>query len=226
MALSPDPRKRQRQLGNLVPGARTAPPGNRRAVRHGGYATVAAERMEAKVAEVYAAVASDAPLRDVDGGLPAADAAAVHLLAEALCRLEDVSANVRDRGLLDDAGNVRPVVELEGRLRREVADHLDSLGMTPRSRARLGLDVARGFDLAEAWAASALDVPEESESEDRPHDECGDRAVPSVQSEQGDHGREPGDENDGEGHERESRSLLGRHLPDLDSTDSHGGHDA
>jgi hypothetical protein len=150
--LSRDPEKRATQLRNLVPGARTAEVGNRRAVRHGGYAAVAAERMEAKVAEVYAALAEDAPLRDVDGGLPAADSAAVRLLAEALCRLEDVSANVRDRGLLDAAGAVRPVVELEAKLRREVGDHLDALGMTPRSRARLGLDVARGFDLAAEWA--------------------------------------------------------------------------
>ena len=27
-----------------------------------------------------------------------------------------------------------------------------ALGMTPRSRVRLGLDVARGFDLAQHWA--------------------------------------------------------------------------
>jgi hypothetical protein len=47
---------------------------------------------------------------------------------------------------------VRPAVELEGRLRREVADYLDAMGMSPRSRARLGLDVGRGFDLAQHWA--------------------------------------------------------------------------
>jgi hypothetical protein len=29
---------------------------------------------------------------------------------------------------------------------------LDALGMTPRSRAKLGLDVQRGFDLAKHWA--------------------------------------------------------------------------
>lgn len=62
MPLSPDPRKRDRQLANLVPGARTAPPGNRRAVAHGGYAAVARERLDARVAQVYDALAADAPL--------------------------------------------------------------------------------------------------------------------------------------------------------------------
>lgn len=55
-------------------------------------------------------------------------------------------------GLLDAKGNVRPAVELEGRLRREVADYLDALGMTPRQSSQLGVDVQRGFDLARHWA--------------------------------------------------------------------------
>jgi len=64
-----------------------------------------------------------------------------------------VTANVRDHGVFEaKTGAVRPAVELEGRLRREAADYLDALGCTPRSRARLGLDVARGFDLAQHWA--------------------------------------------------------------------------
>lgn len=139
-------------LANL----RNAPPpavGNQRARRHGGYAAVASKRMEAKVREVFDALAADAPLRDQVGELPAADGALVTLAAECLCRLEDVSANVRDHGIFEAKGGaVRPAVELEGRLRREAADYLDALGCTPRSRARLGLDVARGFDLAEHWA--------------------------------------------------------------------------
>lgn len=85
---------------------------------------------------MFEAVAADAPLRDDAGELPAADHVQVRLLAECLCRLEDVS---------------RSLIELEGRLRREAADHLRELGMTPASRAKLGLDVARGFDLAKHW---------------------------------------------------------------------------
>src|SRR4051812_10862035 len=87
--LSKDPAKRAAQLGNL--GLTSAEPGNRRAVTHGAYARVAAERLDAKVFEVFDALAEDAPLRDRDGALPAADTVAVRMLAEALCRLEDVS---------------------------------------------------------------------------------------------------------------------------------------
>jgi hypothetical protein len=149
-----DPAKRAAQLANL----RTEPPtgpGHGRPAVHGGYASVASDRLDAKVREVFDALAVDAPLRDRDGSLPAADTVAVRMLAEALCRLEDVSAHIRDFGALDQkTGAVRPVVDLESRLRREVADWLDSLGMTPRSRARLGLDVVRAsaaFDLAAHW---------------------------------------------------------------------------
>lgn len=102
MGLSSDPRQRRRKLANFVPGARTVPPGNRRAARHGGYATIAVERLEAKIHEVHEALAAGAPLRDADGELRAADSAVVRLFADSLCHL------------------------------------------TPRSRARLGLDLPRG----------------------------------------------------------------------------------
>lgn len=143
MPLSRDPDKRSRQLANLR-SAPAAPSGNRRALRHGGYARIAAERLDEKVAEVFDALVADAPLRDADGGLPEVDHAAVHLAAEALCRLEDVRADVALRGVVDQrTGGVRPVVELERRLRLEALDYLEALGMTPRSRSRLGLELMR-----------------------------------------------------------------------------------
>lgn len=141
MGLSGDPEARSRQLANLRR-APAAPVGNRRALRHGGYAMVARARLEAKALQVYDALAADAPLRSLDGGLPAHDAAMVRLLADALCRLEDVSANLRDYGLFDqDTDELRSAVDLERRLRQEAADYLDALGMTPRSRARIGLEL-------------------------------------------------------------------------------------
>jgi len=157
---SRDPAKRAKQMANLRP-APPAPAGNALARRHGGYAAVARERLEEKVLEVFDALAVDAPLRDPDGGLPAADVAQVRLLAEALCRLDTVSADVSAFGLLEQngkrRGQVRPAAELEGRLRREAADYLDALGLTPKSRARLGLDLQRGFDLAQHWAGEEGD---------------------------------------------------------------------
>ena len=120
----------------------------------------AAGRLEAKQAEIAAALGDDAPLRDAAGELPRHDAVAVVLLAKALCRLEDVERYLVERGLFDDKGEQRPAVGLEHQLRREIADGLDSLGMTPRSRAKLGLDVARaaGFDVAQHWAGEGDDA--------------------------------------------------------------------
>jgi len=94
-------------------------------------------------------------LRGEDGGLPAHDGVVVRLAAAALCRLEDVEAHLRDRGLLDADGNVRPAVDLERRLRVEALGYLAELGMTPTSRARLGLDLSRGATLAELMAEDA-----------------------------------------------------------------------
>jgi hypothetical protein len=154
MPLSSDPRRRRRQLANLKRGENPAAAGNRHHVTHGGYAAVVAERLETKQREVFDALAADAPLRDHDGELPRHDTVAVTMLAKALCRLEDVETHLTQRGLLDDDGNQRPAVDLERRLRAEIGDWVDALGMTPRSRAKLGLDVARatGFDLAQHWA--------------------------------------------------------------------------
>ena len=154
---SSDPRKRERQLANLRPGP-PAPAGNALARRHGGYAAIARERLEEKVLEVADALGSDLPLRDAAGGVPRADAVAVRLLSESLCRLDDVSAHLRDFGLFDQAtGEPRPALDLERRLRAETLDLAESLGLTPRSRAKLGLDLQRGFDLAQHWAGEEAD---------------------------------------------------------------------
>lgn len=158
MPLSNRPAARERQLANLNPRPPAPPPGNQRARKHGGYAQVAEARLDDKAREVYVALAADAPVRDAAGELPAADAVAVRLLAECLCRLDDVAANVRQFGIFDqDSGEVRPVVELERRLRGEARDHAADLGMTPAGRAKLGLDLARTESLAATWARQAAE---------------------------------------------------------------------
>ncbi len=153
MPLSSRPGARARQLANLNRGGNPAPLGNQRHRSHGGYARVARPQLEAKEREVFDALAEDAPLRDVDGGLPRPDALVVTLLAKALCRLEGVEAYTRLYGSVEfKTGNVRPAAELERRLRAEALDYAEALGMTPRSRARLGLDLARTTDLAIAMS--------------------------------------------------------------------------
>ena len=101
---------------------------------------------------MFSALSAEAPLRDARGELPRHDAAQVTLLAEVLCRLDSINSYLEARGYLDDKGNVRPAAELAGRMRREASDYLDALGMTPKSRAKLGLDLARTTDLATAMS--------------------------------------------------------------------------
>jgi len=62
------------------------------------------------------------------------------------------------RGWQDDRGSPRPVLDLELRLRSQALNLAVELGMTPRARAALGLDLARAcqsLDLAQHWAAQA-----------------------------------------------------------------------
>jgi hypothetical protein len=151
---SQNPEARARALANLRRGNNPAPAGNQRRVTHGAYrAVLDSAELEAAERRVFDALAADAPVRAVDGELPPADAAAVRLLADVLVRLDGVSEYPRRRGLEDGKGRLRTtVLDLERRLRLEAADHAAALGMTPRSRAALGLDLARSFDLAAAWA--------------------------------------------------------------------------
>ncbi len=156
MGLSRDPVKRERQLAALRRNAASAPPapkGNQRGVVHGGYARVARERLDAKARDVYDALASDAPVRGPDGDLPRYDSPLLRLLAMTLCRLEDVEQHIALYGGFDPkTREARGVLEVEAHLRREAADYLDRLGMSPRSRARLGVDLARTADLATAMS--------------------------------------------------------------------------
>lgn len=157
--LSSDPERRAAQLGNLRRGGvPAAPEGNRRRVSHGAYAVIAHDRIDAKVREVFDALAEDAPMRAADGGLPAADAAMVRLTAEVMCRLDDVTGYLAARGWLDEKGEPRTtILDLEARLRREAADHLDALGCSPRSRAKLGVDLVKTVDIAAEMAKLAAE---------------------------------------------------------------------
>lgn len=149
---SQDPRKRSRQLANLRRGGTPAPVGNRHTATHGGYSVIAEATLEAKALDVYRALSEDGGLV-----LTPADAPMVRLAADALCRVASISAWLAANGWLDAKGQPREsVLDLERRFSAAAADHLDALGASPRSRAKLGLDVARGaaaaMDLAAVWA--------------------------------------------------------------------------
>ena len=151
--LSRDPAKRERQLANLTSRPPAPPAGNTRNLRHGAHARqatlIAADAWEGRI---YHELEAEAPLRGADGGLPPADRQAVELLAKCLARLQAVAGYLDLHGPLGEDGTPRPALDAEGRLRREAGEYLDRLGMTPRARAALGLDITRQRDLALEWA--------------------------------------------------------------------------
>jgi len=146
--LSRDPDARSRQLGNLKP-APAAPAGNLRTLRHGGRATASTLPVAETAEEIRQALADSAPVRAQDGGLPPADEAAVEVAALALARVRRVTAWLDAFGYLDEkTGDVKPAVRYLEQATRTAERLLSALGMTPTSRARLGLDLARQVDLA------------------------------------------------------------------------------
>lgn len=154
--LSKDPVLRERQLANLQRGPRppAPPPGNVRGLVHGGTARAATLVAAGSWAErIYRELEGEAPMRSADGSLPVHDRQVVELLASALARLQNVEAWLATRPTVDEKGQAWPAEDVAARLRREVAGYLDALGMTPRARAALGVDVARAatFDPLADW---------------------------------------------------------------------------
>jgi hypothetical protein len=165
MALSKDPAKRSKQLANLKPPP-PAPPGNRRRVTHGARAQPEPRRQAALERQISDAL----PVRAADGGPPVHDLVTVRLLAITLCRLESCAAYVSKHGQFFQGGRVRPATELEDKLIVRAANLLDRLGMSPTSRAKLGLDLAQG-QLSLAQLMSDLDdTPRRRRTRPRPDD--------------------------------------------------------
>lgn len=87
-----------------------------------------------------------------------ADQVTVGLLAVALRRIQQCEQYLDKVGSLTNAkGQLRPVTELLVRLLKEAREYCQALGLTPAARVKMGLDVARTFDLAEAMAEKEVD---------------------------------------------------------------------
>jgi hypothetical protein len=78
------------------------------------------------------------------------------MLAQTLCRLEDVGAWLDEHDALDRRGRPRSAALWERRLQGHALRLMKELGLTPASRAKLGLNLARVVDLA-----TALSEPDE-----------------------------------------------------------------
>jgi hypothetical protein len=135
------------------PGLRPAPRGNTRALRHGGRAEITIPGLDAARREILDRLAASAPVRDETGGLPAADEATVELAARALARHRSVDNWLAAHGVLDEmTGEPKKAAEYAESSARTADGLLAKLGMNPKDRAALGVDIQRGFDLAAHWA--------------------------------------------------------------------------
>jgi len=112
-------------------------------MRHGGHATPTVDEI-ATVEQELRELAAAAPLRDSNGDLPVFDRPWARELAAGIWRLRRVRAWVDLHGALDEkSGSVQPAAALELRLSQHVREGLKALGMTPRSRAKLGIQISR-----------------------------------------------------------------------------------
>ena len=136
-------------------------PGDAPALKHGLRSSrpLSIEHVSAEVGEIMTALAASAPVRDGDGNLPIADEAAVEVAARALHRSRRAHAWADDTGRFDErTGDPKPITRYERECDRDLKEALDALGMTPRSRAALGLDVARTVQAASSFAEQIADV--------------------------------------------------------------------
>ena len=151
MPLSKDPERRERQLANLKRGDSGTPKGEPSTrLTHGGRSVLLFRDVEAEVRELMEALAETVPVRDPDGSVPAADLAAVEYAARTLKRYRHLAAWCDAHGRIEErTGKVKSAAEYELQAERSLANALDALGMTPTSRAKLGLDLQRTAASAE-----------------------------------------------------------------------------
>lgn len=139
---------------NLVPGRGAWNPGASPALKSGWRTRRPARVLiDPIVTELTEALAADAPVRDPDtGDVPVYDRMAVEVAAIDVLIVRRLFAYLELHDWSDPGtGALRPEVEHLGKANQRLAGKLDKLGMTPTSRARLGLDLQRTFDLAAYW---------------------------------------------------------------------------
>jgi hypothetical protein len=161
VARSNDPAKRERQLANLDKRPAVIPRPAQPNLRHGGQAAVAGVRLTEREEAIREQLEAIVPLRASDGGLPPEDRDIVTLMAMASCRLEDVREYI---SLLPFVVHGKPAsptqvkrrmtaMEVERGLRREILGLARELGLSPRARVSLGVELQRGLTAHEALQA-------------------------------------------------------------------------
>ena len=87
-------------------------------------------------------------------GRPLADTTAIEVAAVALKRWRSVHSWCEMHGRFTEKGEVKSAARYEMDGERALQRCLDSLGMSPMARSKLGLNIApaSSFDLAQSWA--------------------------------------------------------------------------
>jgi hypothetical protein len=120
--------------------------GNARAVKHGATAVLALAPRSAQIAE---------GLRPLVPLCSEADEPAIRVLAGVLARIETANVFLDEHGLFRPGKDkqLQPVAERIASWENSAARMMDQLGLTPTSRAKLGVDLTRQRDaIAEAIA--------------------------------------------------------------------------
>lgn len=106
------------------------------ATRHGCYAVDIPARARALADELRALLPASSP----------SDDPTVALVAMVLARIETANAWLDENGLMDARGAPRPILRVLSTWENTAARLLDRLGLTPTSRAALGLNIARAHE--------------------------------------------------------------------------------
>ncbi len=126
--------------------------GNSRALQHGARASDAnLVHLDDTRQALFDWLAATAPVREA-GQLPQADMPAVEDCARAWARVRQIDDWVSKHGPLDKRGRPRPALQALERASKNLTEKLAQLGMTPRARVSLGVDLVRTVDLATAMS--------------------------------------------------------------------------
>jgi hypothetical protein len=112
-------------------------PGHELSVRHGAYATITLAPRATELAD---------EIRELVPARSASDEPTIRLLALALAQVEAAATYVAEHGIVDGKGNPQGVLRHLGTMTNTAARLCGQLGLTPTSRAALGLDLSRTGD--------------------------------------------------------------------------------
>lgn len=143
-------KKNPKSLANL----RQAPPAekdNGRAMQH-GLAAKLPVNMPPEAEALQEVIRAAIPVRGSDGQAHPADEPYIANAARFWAKVNRANDWLDEHSWFGEDGELRPVVAELRKHEDQLTRYLDQLGMTPTSRARLGLDLARTADLATAMS--------------------------------------------------------------------------